>query len=688
MTTDKVVVGGMGLICSLGAGVEPVFERMCRGDCGIRPLHRFPAELCPLGGLLPDAVEVDLRRRYPEEDLAVAMATAAGQQALRHAGGNGRFGQPDAGTGLILATNFGAMETLEWCWRERLDTGTMDPATFAAWDTVLERVAAALGCGGPRAQLSLSCASGAAAVALACDWLREGRADRVLAIGYDAITEYCWYGLSNLRTMSAVALRPFDRQRSGTVFGEGAAAMLLMTGRDAGRAVRPLAVVAGAATNNNAFHMTAPARQGAGSRRVMAAALRDAGLSPEDVDHVCAHATGTIANDPTEVAALRALFDDRLPAMTVAAHKSQLGHMMGAAGLAEAITTVMTLERNLVPPTVNHDEAAPECAVDCVPGAVRRRCVRVAVTNSAGIGGNNAALVLAEAAHDQAAHESSVIPRERAPDALSVLRIGWVLPDAAGSGTRIRDVPRPESAATAANAALADFDPGPYLRSVKGYLDPTAALFLAAASLALEPVPDQSELLTETGVCTVTRFGTPASGMRFFGQLLTKGPRLASPLVFPHSYASAPGNLAAIEFGLGGPHMVFQGCTDAREILDFAACQLGRGRCRQMLLGAAEFVPAAAVPDGYTVLNGAVAILVAAADADAAAPALCGWQRLMATAAAAASLCDPAAGPGRCPTAPALAPTTMPAQEIPNRGAVAAFLQCLRQCGNEKDLAP
>jgi 3-oxoacyl-[acyl-carrier-protein] synthase II len=169
---------------------------------------------------------------------------------------------------------------------------------------------------------------------------------------------------------------------------------MLLDGPSAGTPATALARLAGAATNNNAYHMTAPPKEAEGTRRVLAAALADAGVGPDAIDHVCAHATATVANDTTETAAFRNLFGDRLKGMTVAAHKSQLGHMMGAAGLAEAIVTVEILRRHIIPPTVNHEQPDPGCLVDCVPRQARARAIKRAVTSSAGIGGNNAALVL------------------------------------------------------------------------------------------------------------------------------------------------------------------------------------------------------------------------------------------------------------------------------------------------------
>jgi 3-oxoacyl-[acyl-carrier-protein] synthase II len=268
----------------------------------------------------------------------------------------------------------------------------MDATTFGRFDRFLSEMATFCGADGPRAQLSLSCASGAAALALAADLLRSGRADRVLAIGYDLLTEFCWCGLTNLHTITTDCMRPFDLTRSGTLFSEGAAAMLIESAT--ATAAPALGLLAGVATNNNAFHMTAPPKEAEGSRRVMATALADAGIAPEAVDHICAHATSTRANDVTEAAACRNLFGERLASMTVAAHKSQFGHLMGAAGLAEAIITLEVIRHGIIPPTVNHVTPDPECPVDCIRGTARVRRVQCAVTNSAGIGGNNSSVVL------------------------------------------------------------------------------------------------------------------------------------------------------------------------------------------------------------------------------------------------------------------------------------------------------
>jgi 3-oxoacyl-[acyl-carrier-protein] synthase II len=189
-------------------------------------------------------------------------------------------------------------------------------------------------------------------------------------------------------------VRPFDLHRSGTIFTEGAAAMLLESEPACtARGAEPLAELAGWGTNNNGFHITAPAPRGAGSAQAMRQALARAGLAPEAVDHINAHGTGTKPNDSTESQAIADLFGAHAPRIPVTSIKSSLGHMLGAAGTIEAIASVLSLREGVIPPTIHFETPDPECAVDLVanqPRAARLRCV---LSNSAGIGGCNAAVV-------------------------------------------------------------------------------------------------------------------------------------------------------------------------------------------------------------------------------------------------------------------------------------------------------
>jgi 3-oxoacyl-[acyl-carrier-protein] synthase II len=570
-------IAGSGLVCDLGSGVDKVYARMLARECGIRPITRF--ETTPFaqrnGGQLADDLADQLNDRF-EDELAATMVKQAVVEAL------GDAPAEDEQLGIILATNFGVLDMLEWAWRERIDTGDMDADTFAAHSDFLAAIAEFAGAAGPRAQLTLSCASGAAAVSLAREWLVAGRATRVLAIGYDLLTETCWSGLSNLRTMTTERMCPFDERRSGTIFSEGAAAVLLSSQAAPADAV----YVAGSATNNNAFHMTAPPKDAAGSLRVMRAALADAGESPASIDFVSAHATSTSANDRTESAAINQLFADR--PVPVGAFKSSLGHLLGAAGLAEIIIATETLRHGKLPPVLHLEQQDSDCIVDA-PREVRSGDFSSCVTNSAGIGGNNAAVLLSRRPSQTRSSDCGV----------RIVGAGWVLPGAIGSGDR-----PPDPKSLAGNEALDGFSAKSYLKAVKGYLDPAGAYALAATALCL----GEEAATEETGLACGTVYGAPQSAFRFFQMLVAKGPRLASPLIFPHGYASTAPNLAAIEFGLAGPHMVLW-CESAwQEALFFATNALQRGQANEMLLLVCEAANTAVLPDSCDVLNGALCL--------------------------------------------------------------------------------
>jgi 3-oxoacyl-[acyl-carrier-protein] synthase II len=214
----------------------------------------------------------------------------------------------------------------------------------------------------------------------------------VLAGGYDALSEFVWAGLGALRTMSAEAVRPFDKNRDGTIFSEGAGALIveeLGYARERGAPIQ--AELFGYGHNNSAWHMTAPARGGAGTAAVIRMALSDAGISPVQVDHVNAHGTGTVPNDLTETQAIKAVFGEHARRIPVTSIKGMTGHLMGAAGSAEAIATILSIRDSFVPPTINYDTPDPDCDLDYVTNAGRRAEVRIALSNSAGIGGCNAA---------------------------------------------------------------------------------------------------------------------------------------------------------------------------------------------------------------------------------------------------------------------------------------------------------
>ena len=396
-----VQISGMGAVTPYGVGVDLFWQALLEGRSAIAPLTLFEAEgyLYRQAGQVSGAdLKIMEQNWTPTTERATLFALTAAQEALTMADLDAAAIEE---TAVIMATNFGGLATGEALLCQTL--GEEPPAGGYAVEALLEAdlshamrlIGEKLGCGGPAAVLSLSCSSGTAAIARAADWIVAGRAARVLVIGYDSISRVAWSGLCALRTMSSDAVRPFDSRRSGTIFSEGAAALLLESvaaaqQRGGGKQVN----LAGWATGNNGTHMTAPAPQGAGSADVMRRALKKSGLAAGAIGHFNAHGTATKLNDSTEAAALHSVLGDHAAAIPTTSNKGAVGHLMGAAGTAEAISSILTLRTGLVPPTANHAEPDPECPLDIVVGKARQTDAGAVISNSAGIGGTNAAIIL------------------------------------------------------------------------------------------------------------------------------------------------------------------------------------------------------------------------------------------------------------------------------------------------------
>jgi 3-oxoacyl-(acyl-carrier-protein) synthase len=377
--------------------VAQFWQQLLSGQCGLGPISRFPLEGSPYahGGEVRGFV---LR---PWEECGLS----AGAQFALEAGRQAADGLPAdrrLSLAVVLATNFGPVERIaegiRSAWAREDDVRFLAAGPYA--DDV-RSVAARLGAGGPSAGLSLSCASGNAAVVQALALIRSGRAQAALACGYDSIQRSSWAGLSVLRVMALgrdgrpPQVRPFDKDRSGTIFSEGAGCLLLESEAAALERGAPLlAEVCGGAAGNDAYHMTHADPEGSGTQAVIRMALEDADADPDEVDCVNAHGTGTKLNDLTEARALHAVFGARAASIPVTSLKGGLGHAMGAAGSLELIADVMTLAEGIIPPTVNHEVTDPEIGLDVVSGQPRRAPVRMVLDNSAGIGGTNAAVVL------------------------------------------------------------------------------------------------------------------------------------------------------------------------------------------------------------------------------------------------------------------------------------------------------
>ena len=390
----RIFLTGCGVICPLGLDVETFCRRLSAGQSGIAPLQKIPIE--GLRNARGGEVHGFNWDDYGDEgdcDEAAQFAFAAATQAAQNAG----LSQGDkARTGLVYATNFGGAASWEACC-DIAREGDTDAETFAQFlpDHAAFYTAERWNNQAPRATISNACSSGAHAIGMAADWIRLGKCQIAVAGGFDGLGISTLAGLSILRTISPDEIRPFDARRNGTIFGEGAA-MLVLESESSMRArgAMPLAEFGGWSVNNNAHHLTAPDKGGAGLARAMEGALRNAGVEASQIGYINAHGTGTQLNDLAETQAIKTVFGARAHEIPISSIKAATSHTMGAAGALEAIACAAALCDGMLPPTLNLEESDPECDLDYVPLQARAHEVEFVLTNSSGIGGNNASLIL------------------------------------------------------------------------------------------------------------------------------------------------------------------------------------------------------------------------------------------------------------------------------------------------------
>lgn len=385
----RILVTGLGCVSPLGAGVA-AFEAGLR--TGIPALAPFRPDFAPetyrrLAGRVPDdALTNEVASRL--SDRATRLALAAAREAVA-----GQALDP-ARTGVIVGAGGPGIDTYEAGYHRLYAEGKPRAHPLSVLrgmaNAPAAQVSIALGLQGPAMVLSSACASGTHAIGEALWMLRAGRADAMLAIGAEACLTYATLlAWDALHVLSPDACRPFSAGRNGLVLAEGAAALLLETEASAARrGATPLAEVAGYAASADAGDVIQPDVERITA--TMQAAIADAGLGPEAVEHVNAHGTGTLLNDRAEAAALHAVFGARAAHIPVSATKSLHGHALGAAGAIEAVATVLALARGFLPPTAGWLGPDPDCALDVVANTAREAACRVALSNSFAFGGLNA----------------------------------------------------------------------------------------------------------------------------------------------------------------------------------------------------------------------------------------------------------------------------------------------------------
>ncbi len=417
-TRDKkgrpiVAVTGVGVVTSLGVGKSDNWAKLTGGVSGIRRISRFPTE--GLRTTIAGTVDAVYRESMSPAELSERIALLAGEEAVAQSGigSKGHFPGP-----LFLAPP--PLE-IEWADRIRMaemaaanaDTGYPDllrvareygaakePFKFAI---IGEDLAEHFGTEGSPVSLNTACASGASAIQLGMEAIRRGECEAALAIGADAsLTPESLVRFSLLSALSTQndpperASKPFSKNRDGFVLAEGAAALVLESLDHArARGARVLGIIEGYGEKSDSFHRTRSSPDGKPIIATMQQALADAGVGPEDIDYINAHGTSTPENDKMEHLGVSAVFGDRIHGIPISSNKSMIGHTLTAAGAVETVFTLLTLQNQRLPPTINHAIPDPTIQLDVVPNVARDAKVRRAISNSFGFGGQNVCLVMA-----------------------------------------------------------------------------------------------------------------------------------------------------------------------------------------------------------------------------------------------------------------------------------------------------
>jgi 3-oxoacyl-[acyl-carrier-protein] synthase II len=412
MTKRRVVVTGLGMISPLGVGNEPTWQGLIEGRSGIGPITKFDARdyACRIAGEVRgfNAEDYIEKKEVKKSDTFIHYAVAAAQMAVDDAKFDSSKEDQDR-VGVIIGSGIGGLPLIEEMHKKLLERGPSRVSPFFIPGLIVNLAAGHIsirfGCKGPSSAPATACATGAHAIGDAAKVIRYDEADVMFAGGSEAvITSLAVGGFAAMRALSTRndeperASRPWDAQRDGFVMGEGAGVLILEEREHAlARGANIYCELTGYGMSSDAFHITSPAEDGSGMARVMNRALKDAGLTPQDIDYINAHGTSTPVGDKTETIAIKTVFGEHAYKVPVSSTKSMTGHLLGAAGGLESAIAAMTVRTGILPPTINYENPDPECDLDYVPNKARQvGNVRHVLSNSFGFGGTNATLIFSK----------------------------------------------------------------------------------------------------------------------------------------------------------------------------------------------------------------------------------------------------------------------------------------------------
>jgi len=404
----RVVVTGIGLVSALGIGTKETWAGLLAGQSGVTRITRFDVS----GYATQIAAEVKgfdplafiEKKEIKKMDLFIQYAIAAAQFAMDDSG----LQITDANApniGVYIGSGIGGFITIEREHEALLNGGPRKVSPFFIPSAIINlasgQVSIRFGAKGPNSATCTACSASAHAIGDAYEIIKRCDADAMIAGGSEAaICAMSVGGFGQLRALSTRndeptrASRPFDKDRDGFIIGEGAGVLILEELEHARRRGATIyAEIVGYGMSSDAYHMTAPSEDGDGARRVMAMAVRKAGIAPSDVDYINAHGTSTPYSDRLETLAIRNCFGEHAETLAISSTKSMTGHLLGGAGGLEAGITALAVHHQVAPPTINLDDPDPECDLDYVPHQSRQMPIRYALSNSFGFGGTNAALL-------------------------------------------------------------------------------------------------------------------------------------------------------------------------------------------------------------------------------------------------------------------------------------------------------
>jgi len=411
MGRPLVVVTGLGVVTSLGAGKTDNWAKLTAGQSGIKAITRFPTD----GLKTRIAGTIDY---LPPQPCAAALTESFAERAAEEAIAQSSLGN----VGRFPGPLFLAVPPIEMEWPQRLEigakSGANDNVSYADMlrvsadfpdfhrrfllGSVADNLAEKFGTQGSPISLSTACASGATAIQLGVEAIRRGETDAALCVGTDgsinpeAVIRFSLLSaLSTSNEVPETAAKPFSKNRDGFVMAEGAGALVLESYEAAkARGANILGILEGCGEMTDAFHRTRSSPDGKPIIGCIANAIADAGLTPNDIDYVNAHGTSTPENDKMEYLGCATVFGERVKTLPISSNKSMIGHTLSAAGAVEAVFTLLTLQQQRIPPTINYTIPDPAIPLDVVPNKARDASVRHAISNSFGFGGQNVSLVM------------------------------------------------------------------------------------------------------------------------------------------------------------------------------------------------------------------------------------------------------------------------------------------------------